>query len=142
MKYKKLLINFFKNNHLIKAVLIIAGIGILSFFKPSFDLSKSETSGLATLVINFETEKRFFEGEVTKDMTMLDALNLAVSVGKIRLNYAIDKSGNINVAEIDGHTNGVNNKYFIFYLNSKTIAPKDLNRRIIHKGDKIEIGFQ
>ncbi len=124
---------------MVKIVLIIAGIGILSFLKLSFNLSNNNTSNLATLVMNFETEKRFFEGEVVKDMTMLDALNAAISVGKIKLNYAIDKSGKVNMMEIDGYTNGIGSKYFIFYLNSKKIATEDLNKEVVHNGDRIEI---
>src|SRR3989344_2416663 len=112
MKYKKLLISCFKKTIFAQILLLIALIGVFYFFKLSFDLSKSDTSGLATLVINFETEKRFFEGEVVKDMTILDALNAAVSVGKIKLNYAIDISGDVNIMEIDGHTNGFDSKYF------------------------------
>jgi len=94
---------------------------------------------MATLFINFETEKRFFEGETVKDMTILDALNMAVSIGKIKLNYIIDESGNVNVMEIDGHVNGINNKYFVFYLNSEKVATKILNKEKVHRGDNIEI---
>ena len=139
MKYKKLLISCFKKTIFAQILLLIALIGVFYFFKLSFDLSKSDTSGLATLVINFETEKRFFEGEVVKDMTILDALNAAVSVGKIKLNYVIDKSGNVSVMEIDGYTNGAGHKYFVFYLNSKKIDTKDLNKEIVHDGDRMEI---
>ena len=133
MKYKKLL------PFLVKIILIIIGIGIISFFKLSSDFLNSNTPGLATLVINFETEKRFFEGEVVRGMTVLDALNTAVSVGKIKLNFTIDKSENVSVVEIDGHINGINNKHFVFYLNSKKVATKDLNKEMIHGGDRIEI---
>ena len=136
----KLLTYFFKSL-LTKIVLIIAGISVLYFFGPSLNLSNNKL-GLATLVINFETEKRFFEGEVVKDMTMLDALSAAVSVGKIKLNYFIDKSGNVNVMEIDGQTNGTDNKYFVFYLNSERVDTKDLNKKIIRAGNRIEINFQ
>ena len=94
---------------------------------------------MATLFINFETEKRFFEGEVVKDMTILDALSMAVSVGKIKLKYAIDISGNVNIMEIDDHTNGTSDKYFVFYLNSKIVATKDLNKELVNNGDRIEI---
>ena len=136
------LINFFKKPFFVQIILLIALMGIIYFLKLSFDLSDSNTPNLATLVINFETEKRFFEGEVVKEMTMLDALSAAVSVGKIKLNYAIDESGNVNIKEIDGHTNGVNDKHFVFYLNSKKINMPDLNTSIVHGGDKIEIGFK
>ena len=117
-------------------------IVIISFFKLSFDFSGGNTPGLATLFINFEAEKRLFEGEVVKDMTILDALSAAVSVGKIKLNYAIDNSGNVNIMEIDGHVNGIGNKYFVFYLNSQKVAIKDLNKEVVHGGDRIEIGFE
>ena len=136
------LINFFKKPFFAQIILLIALVGIIYFLKLSFDLSGNNTPNLATLVINFETEKRFFEGEVVKDMTMLDALSVAVSVGKIKLNYAIDESGSVNIMEIDGHTNGISNKYFVFYLNSKKVAAKDLNKEIVHNRDRIEIGFK
>lgn len=139
MKYKKLLTNFFKKPLFAQIILLIALIGIISFFKLSFNLLSGNATNLATLIINFETEKRFFEGEVVKDMTVLDALSTAVSVGKIKFNYAIDKSGNVNILEIDGHINKVGNKYFVFYLNSKKIATKDLNKEVIHGRDRIEI---
>lgn len=134
--------NFFKKPFFVQVILLIALIGIISFFKLSFDLSSNNNSDLATLFINLETEKRFFEGEVVKDMTILDALSAAATVGKIKFNFAIDESSNVNIMEIDGHANGINNKYFIFYLNSKQVAAKDLNKEAVHGGDRIEIGFQ
>lgn len=139
MKYKKLQTNFFKKPLFIQIILLIVLLGIISFFKPSFNLSDSNPSGTATLFINLETEKRFFEGEVVEGMTILDALSMAVSVGKIKFNFTIDESGNVNVLEIDGHINGVSNKYFAFYLNSGKVDPEDLNKELIHNGDRIEI---
>lgn len=139
MKYKKLFNNLFKKNIFYQVLLLIVSVGIISFFKLSSRVPDSNTSNMATLVINFETEKRFFEGDVIKDMTILDALNAAISVGKIKLNYVIDESGDVNIMEIDGHTNGINGKYFVFYLNSTKVATKDLNREVVHNGDKIEI---
>ena len=142
MKYKKLFKNLFKKNIFYQILLLVVLIGIISFFKLSFNLSGGNTSSLATLFINFETEKRFFEGDVIKNMTILDALSAAVSVGKIKLNYAIDNSENVNVLEIDGHTNGINGKYFVFYLNSKKVVTKDLNKEVLHSGDRIEIRYE
>ena|SRR3989344_656308 len=137
--YKKLLINFFKKPVFAQIILLIMLVGVISFFKPLSSFSDNNTSEMATLFINFETEKRFFEGETVKDMTILDALNMAVSIGKIKLNYIIDESGNVNVMEIDGHVNGINNKYFVFYLNSEKVATKILNKEKVHRGDNIEI---
>lgn len=139
MNSKKSQINFFKKPIFAQVLLLIVLLGVISFFKLSFNFSDNSSPELATLVINFETEKRFFEGEVFDNMTMLDALNAAVSVGKIKFNYAIDESSDVSVLEIDGHTNGVGNKYFIFYLNSKKVPVQDLNKKKVHGGDKIEI---
>lgn len=131
--------NFFKKTIFAQVLLLIVLLGVISLFKLSFNFSENSSPELATLIINFETEKRFFEGDVLDDMTMLDALNAAVSIGKIKFNYAIDESSDVNVLEIDGHTNGVGNKYFIFYLNSQKVPVQDLNKTEIHGGDKIEI---
>lgn len=139
MNYKKLLPNFFKKPIFAQIILLIVLLGIISFVKLSFNFSDNSTTELATLVINFESEKRFFEGEVVDNMTMLDALNAAVSIGKIKFNYAIDESSNVSVLEIDGHTNGFGNKYFIFYLNSQKVPVQDLNKKEVRGGDKVEI---
>lgn len=139
MKYKKSLTKFFKKPLIIQAIFLAALLVIIFSLKISFNSSNSTSSDLATLFINFETEKRFFEGEVVDDMTILDALSLAVSVGKVRLNYVIDESDNVSIMEIDGHTNGIGNKHFVFYLNSQKVEEEDLNKEIVHAGDKIEI---
>ena len=142
MKYKKLFKNLFKKSLFYQILLLIMLVGIISFLKLSSSFLNNNVPGLATLVINFETEKRFFEGDVIKNMTILDALSAAVSVGKIKLNYAIDKSENVNILEIDGQINGINGKYFVFYLNSKKVATKDLNKKVIRSGDRIEIRYE
>lgn len=142
MKYKQSQTGFFRKPLFAQILLLMALIGVIYFFRLSFSYPGDKISGLATLAINFETEKRFFEGEVTKNMTMLDALNAAVSVGKIKFNYAIDKSNNVNVLEIDGHTNGIGDKYFVFYLNSGKVATEDLNKKVIHNEDRLEIRYE
>jgi hypothetical protein len=139
MKYNKLLTAFFKKTILAQIVFLTAVFILVYILKPSFNFSGNSTPNLATLFINFETEKRFFEGEVVQNMTILDVLNAAVPTGNIKFNYAISDSGNVIVMEIDGHTNGTDNKYFNFYLNSKKIATKDLNKEIVREGDKIEV---
>ena len=137
--HKQSLTNFFKKPIFAQIILLVTLLGVISFFKLSFNFSDDSTPELATLIINFETEKRFFEGEVVDNMTMLDALNAAVSIGKIKFNYSIDESSDVNVLEIDGHTNGVGNKYFVFYLNSQKVSVQDLNKKRVYGGDKIEI---
>ncbi len=139
MKYKKLLTSFFKKPLFAQIILLLALVGAIYVSKLSFDFSNNNTPGLATLVLNLETGKRVFEGEVVKNMTILDALSAAVSVGKIKIDYAIDKNGNVNVIELDNHINGAGNKHLVFYLNSGKIATGDLNKKMVHNGDRIEI---
>lgn len=134
--------DFIKKTIFAQILLLMILFGVVYFMKLSFNLSDTENTGLATLIINTATEKRIFEGEVVKDMTVLDALNVATSVGKIKLNYAIDDYGKVVVLEIDGHTNGFGNKYFVFYLNSKKINTVDLNKKTVHSGDEIEIQYE
>lgn len=139
---KKLPVDFFKKTIFVQIILLMVLFGVVYFTKLSFNLSDTENTGLATLIINTKTERRIFEGEVVKDMTILDALNMATAVGKIELNYAIDDSGKVSVLEINGHTNNDSDKYFVFYLNSKKIDTKDLNKKTIRGGDKIEIQYE
>ena len=139
MKSKKSPTDFSKTNIFAQIMLLALLMGAIYLFKPSTNLFNNGTPDLATLIINFETLKKSFEGEVIEDMTMLDALNAAVSVGKLKFTYAIDESGNVSVMEIYGYINGVNNKYLAFYLNSQKVAAEDLNKEIIHGGDRIEI---
>ncbi len=72
-------------------------------------------------------------------MTILDALSASVSVGKIKLNYIIDKYDNVTIFEIDSHVNGTDGKYFVFYLNSQKVPVKNIHKEMIDSGDKIEI---
>src|SRR3989344_1323060 len=117
MKSKKSPTDFSKTNIFAQIMLLALLMGAIYLFKPSTNLFNNGTPDLATLIINFETLKKSFEGEVIEDMTMLDALNAAVSVGKLKFTYAIDESGNVSIMEIFGYINGVNNKYLAFYLN-------------------------
>lgn len=142
MKYKNFLRDFTKKTIFVQILLLIVLFGTVYFIKLPFNRSDTENTGLATLIINTKTEKRVFEGEVVEDMTILDTLNLATSVGKIKLNYAIDNSGKVNVLEIDGYTNGFGNKYFVFYLNSKKVNAGDLNKKTVYGGDEIEIQYE
>lgn len=144
MNYKEYLKSFFKPRHRVEIAYIIALLILASIFKISVNQLKQERGQeeLATLAVNFETEKRFFEGEVYDGMTILDALNAAMSVGEIKLNYVLDDKNQTQIMELDGHINNNEGKHFSFYLNNKEINSQNLNNTYLKAGDKIEILFQ
>jgi len=144
MNCKKYLESFFKKRHRVEITSIIALLILASIFNMFANQLKQERGQekLATLAVNFETEKRFFEGEVYDGMTILDALNAAVSVGKIKLNYFLNDKNQTQIMELDGYVNGIEDKYFSFYLNDKRIDSQNLNKVYLKAGDKIEILFQ
>ena len=145
MNYKKSLKPFFKKRHLVEIASIVVLLILASVFKITVDNLKDAGSGgnnLATLAINFDNLKRSFEGEVAADMTVLDALNMALAVGKIKLNYALDEKNRTWVMEINDHLNSVASKHFSFFLNDKRIDSKDLNKVNLKAGDSIVIKYE
>lgn len=101
----------------------------------------ADNSTQASLLINFEDKQRLFEGTVTSDMTMLDALNAATAAGHIKLKYAAGKDNKVDVMEINDHINHTAGKSFLFYLNGGKIDAQNINRILIKTGDIIEIKF-
>ena len=142
MNYKKLLKPFFKKRYWIEFVSIVVLLVLASVFKITVDNLKDGESGLATLAVNFEDMKRSFEGEVVEDMTVLDALNMAMAAGKIKLNYALDDKNQVMIMEINDHLNKVENKNFAFFLNDKKIDSKNLNKVNLNAGDNIVIKYE
>ena len=145
MNYKKSLKPFFKKRHLVEIASIVVLLILASVFKITVDNLKDAENGgnnLATLAINFDNLKRSFEGEVVEDMTVLDALNMAMAVGKIKLNYALDQKNQTWVMEINDHLNKVGNKHFAFFLNDKRIDSENLNKTRIKHGDSVVIKYE
>ncbi|MBI2064231.1 MAG: hypothetical protein HYT66_00770 [Candidatus Yanofskybacteria bacterium] len=146
MNYKKSFKPFFKKRYLVELASIIVLLLLASVFKITVDNLKDAGSGgkngLATLAVNFDNLKRTFEGEVVEDMTVLDALNMAMAVGKIKLTYALDDKNQVRVMEINGHLNRVADKHFTFFLNDKQVDSKDLNNVNLKAGDRIVIKYE
>lgn len=145
MNYKKLLKPYFKKRHLIEVTSIIVLLLLASLFKITVDNLKDAGSGgngLATLAVNFDNLKRSFEGEVVEDMTVLDALNIAMAVGKIKLNYVLDDKNQTWVMEINDHLNSVENKHFLFFINGEKVDSKNLNKVNLKPGDSIVIKYE
>jgi len=144
MNYKKYFASFFKGRHQVEIASIVALLILALAFKISVNQLKQggEQEELATLAVNFETGKRLFEGEVYDGMTILDALNVAMSVGEIKLNYVLDDKNQTQIMELDGQINNIDGKYFSFYLNNQKVDSQNLNKVRLKAGDRIEILFQ
>ena len=142
MNSKKSLKPFFKKRHLIEILTIVVLLILVSVFKVTVDNLKDaggDGNNLATLAVNFDNLKKSFEGEVIEDMTMLDALNMAMAVGKIKLNYVLDDKNQTWILEINDHLNGVDGKHFSFFLNDNKVDSKDLNKANLKAGDSIVV---
>ena len=145
MNYKKSLRPFFKKQHLIEIASIVVLLLLASVFKITVDTLKDagdDGNSLATLAVNFDNLKRSFEGEVVEDMTVLDALNMAMAAGKIKLNYSLDNKNQTWVMEINDHLNKVGNQHFAFFLNDEQIDSKNLNKVHLKAGDSIVIKYE
>lgn len=118
----------------VAAVLVVA----LFYFKLDMPMSGSH----AQLIINFDVAKgRIFEGPVTADMTILQALYSSSIDGKFDVRYALQNDGAVALARIDGMIN-LSNKSWHFYLNKKLINTADINKIKIKAGDLIEAKYE
>lgn len=138
--------NIFTNKPLLKqAVLIVVIAGGILLFEKFFNwglfLINEKSKKEATLLIDFKNMQRMFEGETIENMTMLDALNASVAVGKVELTYVVDSNNNTSVTKINDHTE-TKDGVFAFYLNKRVVNMKDINKTYIYPGDKITIKIE
>lgn len=147
MRFKYLHISFIKNLVKKRPVLsIFSLVVVLSVILTLFRLELFKLISLpvqrtnkVTLTFALDDQKRVFKGEVTEDMTILDALNLSAAAGSIKFQYSIQNNGQVRIMAIDGHLiSGSFGKLSIF-LNSQPIKPSDINKITIDAGDKVEI---
>ncbi len=96
----------------------------------------SPNAQTATLVFSLKDTKRVFRGEVTPDMTVLDAMIASIQAGQIKMLYSVNRKNKTNITEIGGHRVASN---LGTYLNSERIDIKDLNKIVIKPGDTIEV---
>jgi len=145
MNYKKSLKPFFKKRHLIEITSIILLLILASAFKITSEHLNNMNSNknfIATLSLNFDNVNRFFEGEVLEDMTMLDALNMATTVGKIKFNYILNDQNLTLIMEINDHKNETGDRKFLFFINDKKIDSEDLNKVLVKAGDSMVITYE
>lgn len=144
MKSKRksnLLTGFFKDIKLVQVLLATIFVASILFFSQSLDsLPSPSNKNYATLVINLEEGRRIFEGEVTKNMTILDTLNASATAGNINFKYLVKEDESTYVKEINGYSNII--KKFAFFVNSREVKEGDINKIMVSPGDRVEVRFK
>jgi hypothetical protein len=121
-------------------VVVVLAVGI-SFFYITFNLPASNPGDLARMTIKFDKDNaRAFEGPVDKDMTVLQALLSASRGGSFDFRYSLNKNGYVNLASINGATNGP--KSWRFYLNGNPVKTEEIGKIKIKNGDLIEARYE
>jgi len=127
---------------IIFVIVIVSGIFIFDrFYGTESSVLKDVSKNEATLFIDFDNMQRIFKGEVSGEMTVLDALNASVIAGKMKLYYVVDGNNNTTVTEINDHV-AEEGREFRFYINNKIINTKDLNKTSVSPGDEITIRLE
>jgi hypothetical protein len=148
MKYKpkyKLISGFFRETLFIQIALVSLFILLIIFFDWSFNSNHISDSDIydpdnTTVILNFNDGKRLFQGDIIDDMTVLDTLNASVVSGDILLMYNLNENNETEVLAIDGFSNYYSeDDFFAFYLNSREIAIKDINKVNVSSGDIVEV---
>ena len=97
---------------------------------------------IAYLEIDFGDKKRAFEGEITEDMSILDAVLASSRGGEIEIKYALIND-HTDIFKINDHTeDGLSQKNWKFYLNGIKIDTSEIHRIKIKSGDKILVRFE
>jgi len=116
---------------LIVVLAIVTGFVLYSVEKPKIaEIAENE----ASLIINYEETKRAFAGEVTDNMTILDAVRTSAKAGNFDFDYQEDVLKRIDEIE-------QNEKRWNAYLNGTEIQGS-LDKVLIKAGDKIELKLE
>jgi len=116
---------------LIVVLAIVTGFVLYSVEKPKIaEIAENE----ASLIINYEETKRAFAGEVTDNMTILDAVRTSAKAGNFDFDYQEDVLKRIDEIE-------QNEKKWNAYLNGTEIQGS-LDKVLIKAGDKIELKLE
>jgi len=119
---------------------IVVLSAVLFFFK--FDLPSAGT-GQSYVSVSFgDNLTRKFEGEVSRDMTILGAVYAASLTGDFEFRYSIDKNGEVHIAKIGDTINSPDMPNWLFYLNGKLVRSGDIDQVKIRAGDLIEARYE
>lgn len=129
MKYKEPSVNISSREMIVAQILLVIILGCLIFLADwSFKNTGSDT---AYLELQINGQRRAFEGSVSEDMTLLDALYLASHAGNIEFRYTLQPQANASILQISG----INQKNYEVYLNSTKIPLDQLSDRRISVND-------
>ncbi len=96
----------------------------------------------AYLEIDFGERKRAFSGEITDDMSVLDALVASSRAGDFDLRYAI-LNDQVNLMVIDGFVkDGLDSKNWNFRLNGESVETPLIHKQRINPGDRVLIKYE
>lgn len=106
-----------------------------------FSLSRSNFNNAATARLEIEVggQKRAFEGEVLKNMTVLEALQASAAAGNISFSYKLD-NGRLVIERIDGYRGPVES--ILVFLNSTLVKTETINVLPVNPGDVIAVKIQ
>ncbi len=113
-------------------LMFLVGAGVL-WVRGFLNLDK------ARLDLDINGRKRSFEGEVTRNMTVIDVIQAAALAGNISLALVKDENGGFFIRSIDGYSSVTSTKKLDIYLNSSKIDPAKISSTIVRSGDKIII---
>lgn len=135
------------SNKLIWIILIVFGVGLIgtiirialensSKLPSSNKQSQPFTQEGVYFEIDFGTEKRAFEGEVLKDMSILDALIISSQIGNFEIGYNLSND-KLSLSMVDDLKNEGFAKKWNFYLNGQLIDSYTIHKTKVMPGDKI-----
>ena len=113
----------------------LLGIAFLLVVSLVFFFVRSNAEAIVT--IHSPDGDRAFEGKVTRDMTVLDALVVASSVGKFEFNYTL-KDSVVHINRFGNFVDGLDSKIRI-ELNGKDFKYDESANKKISPGDKIDV---
>jgi hypothetical protein len=119
---------------------IIIGVGF-SLIKTSFNKGQVQNQQAALVLYFDQTQKRIFEGDVTDNMSVLQALYASSLAGNFDFRYSVERSGKIQLYKIGDKINDLGGQWY-FYLNGNPINIGDIDLQKINKGDLIEAKYQ
>ncbi|MBI2065367.1 MAG: hypothetical protein HYT62_04965 [Candidatus Yanofskybacteria bacterium] len=117
-------------------VLLAAFLALLNFNT----LSPGQQEAVL-MFISEKGERRMFQGEVIKDMTVLQALVASSRAGQIKLEYSIDSENHVVIDSLNGYARARDER-LTFYLNGLQVSMSDISSTFIMAGDKIEVRLE
>lgn len=131
-----------KNLPTIILILILVAFGFWTGFFGDFFGPLFEDKNNAFLVIDYGESRRAFKGEVTDQMTILDALIVSSMAGNFEFRYVL-LNDQTDILKIDNFAeDGLNEKSWNFYLNDQKLETEQIHKIQIKERDKILVKFE